>query len=208
MCRLMCRANHRCGWCVPIIILLIMLATAVWHHTSDQYLAYDRAALAQFQLWRVWTAHIVHLGWIHTLLNAVGVVIALFLYQPMLTAGQWALRWLVLGACVSAGLWFFHPQWTHYVGASGVLHGLFAEALLLRAIARVPGNKRLMIKDALAGIVCLVLLIKIIYEACSGITVGQTLDVGGAVVTQSHAWGAVGGVILALWGIHRHAHRV
>ena len=38
-------------------------------------LAYDRAGLGAGQVWRLLTAHFVHLGWTHMLLNLAGPVV-------------------------------------------------------------------------------------------------------------------------------------
>ncbi|MGH8230318.1 MAG: rhomboid family intramembrane serine protease [Steroidobacteraceae bacterium] len=38
-------------------------------------LAYERAGLAQLQFWRLISAHLVHLGWQHTLLNCAGLAL-------------------------------------------------------------------------------------------------------------------------------------
>ena len=110
---------------LTVVMVLLQIAAPV----SATWLAFDRGQIAAGQLWRLVTAHLVHLGWAHTLLNLAGLVMVLAITQPRERGRQWAARLLWLAVGVSAGLWWASTDVPHYVGFSGVLHGLFAWAL-------------------------------------------------------------------------------
>src|ERR1700743_599575 len=54
---------------------------------------YERDALARFQWWRLLSAHLVHLGWMHVLLNCGGLLLLWMLYARELTPARWL--WVV-----------------------------------------------------------------------------------------------------------------
>ena len=93
-------------------------------------LRYERAAIGAGQLWRLLTAHIVHLDLDHAALNSLGLVLmwALFArdYRPL----QWLA--IVLGAiaAIDSGLWLRDSTVAWYVGSSGALHGVMAAGTL------------------------------------------------------------------------------
>jgi rhomboid family GlyGly-CTERM serine protease len=142
-------------------------------------LRHDRAALLDGELWRLFTAHLIHLGWAHWALNALGLVLCGVLANPLPTPGRLLARMAVLGLGVSLMLLAFDPALTHYVGLSGVLYGLFVltlwpqarrgEALGIAALATVL---------AWAG-----------WQWLAGPVAGEAALIGGAIVAQAHAYG-------------------
>jgi rhomboid family GlyGly-CTERM serine protease len=167
--------------------LLLLVLVQLGGPATLAALRYDRGALGAGQLWRLVSAHIVHLDLRHTILNAAGLLLlwALFIrdYRPR----QWFLILLAATAAIDAGLWFRDTQVIWYVGASGVLHGVLAAGVLAQLRRREP-----------SGLVLAVLLIaKLGYEQVAG-----PLPFAGSavpVVVDAHLYGVLGGLAAALW---------
>ncbi len=87
---------------------------------------YQRDAVAAGEYWRLLTGHIVHLDATHALLNALGLVLLWGLFARAWSPLQWLFAVLVSLLAIDAGFWFLAPQLQWYVGASGLLHGIFA----------------------------------------------------------------------------------
>ena len=173
------------GW---LPVLAVTVGTVVLGFLGDgarELLAFDRQAIAGGALWRLVSAHFVHLGFSHLLLNLAGLGLVWYLVGTTLGGRDWLAVWLVAIAAVSAGLWFFEPQLAWYVGLSGVLHGLLAAG-----IAADIGNARWdtwILAIALAG--------KIAWEQLVGPLPGSEGASGGTVIVDAHLYGAIGGLL-------------
>lgn len=165
----------------------LCLTIQVGGHPLQDLLQYQRIGLEKGQLWRLFSAHLVHLGWAHALMNIVGLglVIALF---AMRTSARILLLLLVIPALsVDLGLWCLHPEIQWYVGLSGALHGLLAGLLLLQWTS---WNRRYLW-------LILLLSVKLAWEYIAG-PLPVTGDIaGGPVVSQAHLFGALGGALAA-----------
>lgn len=161
-------------------LLLPLLGGDAWRLA----LRYERDAVAAGQLWRLFTAHFVHLDAGHALLNAAGLVLLWALFARSWRPWQWLVATLASMLAIALGFWFLEPGLRWYVGASGVLHGLFAVGCL--AMLR-EGDR--------AGIVAAALLAaKLAWEHWQG---PLPLE-DGPVVTASHLYGAIGGALAGL----------
>lgn len=147
------------------------------------WLRYDRAAIGAGEIWRLLTANFVHLGWGHLALNLAGFLAIGWLFAADHPVPIWALILLVCGLASNLGLYLVNPEIGWCVGLSGALHGLFAAG----AIAWMLGGDGLG-KWLLAGLAA-----KLIYEQAMGAMPFSEGIVGGAVVTDAHLWGALGG---------------
>lgn len=167
-----------------VFVLLGALAPDV-----NPWLAYERAAIADGQAWRLVSAHFAHLGLMHGVLNAAAWVLVWRLGQAIVRGSQWA--WLLAGSAVAvdAGLYLLSPGVEWYVGASGMLHGAFAGMAWLASRGAAPQFGRILLG---------VLAAKLIWEQVSGGAVGALLPGDAAVITAAHLYGAVGGWITAV----------
>lgn len=154
-------------------------------------LRFDRAGLGQGELWRLLTAHLVHLGWSHYWLNIAALLLLGLLFGPLFPLAGWGLVTLASMFTIDAGLWLFEPSLDWYVGLSGVLHGFLAAAAV--GLFRV--------RPAEAWLVTTLLLAKLLYESIVGPLPGSETASGGAVVVAAHFYGAVGGATAAV--LHR-----
>ena len=145
-------------------------------------LQYQRDALAQGEWWRLLTAHWVHLGLQHLLLDGAGLVLLWALYARALRPVAWLLVLLCATVAIDAGLWWGAPRIQWYVGISGLLHGAWAAGALAMALRR----------DRLAWLMLGALAAKLLLEHRAGVSL---LASGMPVVTVAHVYGAMGGLI-------------
>jgi rhomboid family GlyGly-CTERM serine protease len=146
---------------------------------------YERSGIASGEWWRFVTAHVVHLDASHAVLNAAGLVLLWCLFARACRPGQWLIAIAIITLIMAAGFWFLSPRLQWYVGASGVLHGIFA----MGCIGLLRG------RDVVALVAACVFAAKLVWEQWHG---PLPMDVHGPVVTQAHLYGAAGGVLSAL----------
>ena len=141
---------------------------------------YQRDAIADGEIWRALTAHVVHLDVGHALLNALGLVLLWGLFARTWSARQWLFAVAVSLLAIDLGFWFLSPQLQWYVGASGLLHGVFACGCI--ALLRE--------RDRIGAIATAIFIAKLAWEHWMG---PLPLEQSGAVVTIAHLYGAIGG---------------
>ena len=164
---------------------LLLLLPALWGEGGRLALRYDRDALSQGQLWRLLTAHWVHLGLRHSLVNVLGFALLWALFVRDYSARQWLLIVFAALAVIDAGLWLWDSTVRWYVGSSGVLHGILAAGTVANLKRREPQG--LALAALLAG--------KLLYEQRVG---PLPFSGSSAVVVDAHLFGVVGGVAAAL----------
>jgi rhomboid family GlyGly-CTERM serine protease len=152
---------------------------------ARQALSFDRIALADGQWWRLLTAHFVHLDAEHAFLNGLGVILMWALFARDYSPWRWAAIYSGSALAVSAGLWFFNPELTWYVGASGALHGVMTAGTIAHLRRR----------DLDGWILAVFIVVKLAYEQFAG-----ALPFAGNsnTIVDAHLYGAIGGVVLGL----------
>ena len=86
-------------------------------------LIYDRTALADGELWRAWTGHLIHFGWPHLVVDAgLLVILGWFGERRYPAFTRWSL--LLMPPFVSAAIFWFEPAMQRYAGLSAVNLGL------------------------------------------------------------------------------------
>ena len=176
-----CDGSHGVALAIAIALLLLPLAGGA---ELAGLLRYTRANLAEGQWWRLLGAHVVHLDTRHAMLNAAGMALLWALFARSFRPWQWLVAILLIVAAVDAGLWFLSPRISWYVGASALLHGVFA----CGAVAMIRGGERL------GWVVAAVFVAKLAWEQWQG---PLPLSAG-PVVTASHLYGAAGGLLAGL----------
>jgi rhomboid family GlyGly-CTERM serine protease len=151
----------------------------------QELLEYQRVGLEHGQIWRLLSAHLVHLGWAHAVMNLVALALLVSLFGEPGDLALPAGLLLCSALAVDAGLWFLQPQLDWYVGLSGALHGLLAGLLIVNWRCR---NQRYV---WLIGL----LSVKLAWEQLIG-PLPMTADIaGGPVVSTAHLYGAAGGAL-------------
>jgi rhomboid family GlyGly-CTERM serine protease len=153
-----------------------------------QWLRYQRTMVQDGELWRLFSANFIHLGWSHLTMNMAGLALIYILVGEQFTAWQWLLITLLCSLGVGVGLLLLSPQLAWYVGFSGVLHGLLV-AGTTAVIGCLQGGQRIF------GVVLLVCVIgKLVWEQLAGGLPGLAAISGGAVVVDAHLYGTVVGL--------------
>ena len=113
---------------IPLAVLIVLVA--LLPAGSGAALRYEHSLILEGQLWRLLTAHVLHLGWEHLLINLTALAAIWAMFQRFVTARIWWLATLACALGVSVGLLLFDAYISWYVGLSGVLHGLFVTGAL------------------------------------------------------------------------------
>lgn len=175
------------GW-AALLLGTAIVALAVLGGGLTDGLRFERGAIADGQLWRLVSGHVVHLGVAHAALNAAGLLLITWLVGREYTLRQWLFVTAVTVAFIDSGLWWLLPGLGWYVGLSGVLHGWLAAGV----VAQI-GRRR---SDAL--LLGALLCGKLIFEALFGALPGSAETAGGPVVIEAHLYGAAGGLVAGL----------
>lgn len=171
-----------------LVAAALVVVAALGADAARSLLRFDRVGLEAGQWWRLVSAHFVHLGWSHTLLNLVGLALAALLFGPEYRGRDWLTIAVASMATISLGLWLLRPDLGWYVGLSGVLHGVYAAGALRWLLRREP-----------EGYVLAVFLVaKLAWEQVHGALPLSVTTAGGPVVVDAHLAGTLGGLAAAL----------
>lgn len=149
----------------------------------DYFIYWREGLLSEF--WRLWTAHWVHVGWVHFLLNMMAFACLPFIF-PHVRAWQLLSLLFLLPPFISLIFYFYLPYIEAYAGLSGVLHGLYTAVALV--YMQYPKERNF------AVLVLLLIAAKLIWENTFGQT-GTAQLIGSPVLTEAHLYGALGGAI-------------
>jgi rhomboid family GlyGly-CTERM serine protease len=163
--------------------IALMLVTQLFFVSA----LYDRHVLFK-EPWRLWSAHWVHLGVWHFVLNAIALALLPEIFQHA-SRRFIILLWFVLPPLLSLMLYFCQPLLIQYAGLSGVLHGIYL-AIALNAIQSSHVAERRM-----GWLITLGLAAKVGWEAYSGNSETAQL-IGAPVILQAHQYGAILGLLI------------
>lgn len=165
------------------VMLLGLLPEALLSHLEFYY--------AEGLSWRWFTAHFIHLGYHHLLLNMAGVVVMWFLAVMYVPRGLLLLLVVSLPLLISAGLYLLGSpdNISGYRGFSGAIYGFM-----------VAGSAYLYRRDAWVAIGLLgFVIVKIIFEQLPSFDANYMQQtIGGAVEENSHLFGAVFGFFITM----------
>ena len=179
---------------VPVMGMALLAGLGVDHHSAW---AYHRVAISHGELWRLFSAHWVHLNTWHLLLNAVAGSILYLLASLVISPIQWVSATLNCMIGVSVGLWLFNPEIMWYVGLSGVLHGL-----IVIVAWQCWSRERLLTSIGLLGLVA-----KLGWEQFNAIS-NITVWLDHPVIVDAHLYGACSGVIYSIsWTVFTRVQR-
>ncbi len=175
--------------------VVVLLVLAVQLTSLGDALEYRRAT-AFSEPWRLFTGHFVHITLVHSLLNAVALLLLGRLFADRLRQAE---LWALLAAApilISLMFWVLMPELHWYRGMSGVLHSIFF-AGCVAWIAETTGRARWLPIAALIGGT-----LKVLVEQPwdSSFPTHEWLRV--AVVPQAHLIGAIVGTATGLWIKH------
>lgn len=184
---------------LPYVILLILLwILALPVQSVQDTLWYNRYAVAEYQYWRLITAHLMHSNWVHLLLNSGGLLLVMLLHAEYQRRQPLLWQCLFAALLISLLTWLWQPHIVEYVGLSGVLHALLCYGALCDSQLKKVGGKLLLFG----------LIAKVAYEHYQGPdhALGQLINAEVAIF--AHLYGLIAGFLLFGWDlIRRTKHR-
>ena len=162
---------------------------------GPEYFQFERDWLSSGEIWRLLSAHWVHVGWIHLLLNAVGLVICVSLTTPGWSLKRWLLTSMCMGIGISLLVMLNNPEIDDYAGHSGILYGLY-----------VLGGISLFSRDRLIAVLIIAaIVIKILIEQFSSIDFTTGDLIGACVIVDAHLYGLLMAIAIALiWSTYTY----
>lgn len=140
------------------------------------------------EIWRWWTAHWVHVGWVHFALNIIAFACLPFIF-PHIQNRFIILLLFILAPLSSLSFYYLYPSIEAYAGLSGILHGLYVAAAFFYLKFRKERN--------FAVLVLLLVVVKLIWENTFG-QIGTSQLIGSPVLVEAHLVGAFWGAICAI----------
>ena len=174
-------------WIRKVILIAVCISiSACLQVFSDHFIYWKPSLLTEF--WRLWTAHWVHVGWMHFLLNMLAFACLPFIF-PHVRNWHLCVLLLILPLFISLTFYFYLSYIDTYAGLSGVLHGLYVAVGLV--YLKYPKEKKF------AVLVLSLIIAKLIWENTFGQTSAAQL-IGIPVLTEAHLVGAIGGLLCGL----------
>jgi len=121
--------NKYAHWILPIFVIVVASLLLAIDNSDHELFRYDRLPVFGGEYWRVITGHLSHLGWSHLFLNMVVFLGFWFLFHNVFKLRSWLAIILICSISISLCFLVFDQNLVHYVGFSGVLHGLFIATL-------------------------------------------------------------------------------
>ena len=163
-----------------ILIAVSVLLAAILQIFPDKFI-YLRDQLWS-QPWRVLTAHWVHVGWVHYILNLIAFICFPFIFHKI-KVSLLVLLIVAVPILMSCSFYLFYPNIEAYAGFSGVLHGLYAAAAFLSLSYSKERPFALLV---LAG-----LTVKLIWEATVGELSTTMQMIGSPILIEAHQLGVL-----------------
>ena len=179
------RIRHSGDWRFVGIFVAIAVVLQI---IGPEYFRYQSDWPQSGQLWRVVSAHWVHVGWMHLLLNTLGLAICVTLTTPGSSLQRWFVQSLLLAVGISLLCTLQNPEISWYAGFSGVLFGLYF--LCAHDLYR---------RDRLiAVLVASAIVIKVLLEQYTDIDVDSSALIGARVIVDAHLYGLLSAMAIAL----------
>jgi rhomboid family GlyGly-CTERM serine protease len=174
--------------------LVLLVQALVPLHGALEY----RQALVASQPWRALTAHLVHVNWVHALLNLAAWLVVARLFAPELRTWRQPLVLAVAALAVTLHLALLHPGIAWYRGFSGTLHGVFFAGATAWLLALLTDGERRPRALWLPAVLVAGGWVKVLAEQPGGSLTPYAQWLGAGIVPQAHLAGAVAGSMLGL----------
>ena len=174
-------------WIKKVILIAVCISLSACLQVFAEHFIYWKPSLLN-EFWRLWTAHWVHVGWMHFLLNMLAFICLPFIF-PQVRNWQVIALLVILPPFISLTFYFYLPYIDAYAGLSGVLHGLYSAVGL--AYLQYQNERKFTL------FVLTVMVLKLGWEHTFG-QMGTAKLIGSPVLTEAHLIGAIGGVLCGL----------
>lgn len=172
----------------------------VFSSPENNLLELDRLRVTQGEWWRLLSAHLVHYGAYHLLMNLIALMACGYIFFARCNLWLYSGLLLFSGIGVGVGVYLGNPEFAYYRGLSGVLHGLIVFGLLF-SMKQTPW---------INGIGLVLVAGKLLHEQSSTYSAAdlqQLLPV--PVVVDAHLYGALSGIVFAALcaAVQAYCHR-
>lgn len=118
--------NKRTFPLVTLVLVFVagLLHFTVWRDSAVELLQYSRSALAERELWRLLSGHLVHFSWTHLASDSAAFCLLGMLVERQEGRATFAVLLSVLALGTSIALWFCVPDLAYYGGISALNYGL------------------------------------------------------------------------------------
>ena len=176
---------------------LNFIIAAVLQLLGPEYFRYNHDWPQTGQVWRIVSAHWVHVGWEHLALNTLGLAICVSLANPRWSVKRWFLQCLIMGIGISTLFTLQNPELHWYVGFSGILFGLY-----FLAAHGLYARDRL-----LALLMGGAIVIKVVIEQYTPFDLDSSELIGAPVIVDAHLYGLLMAIAIALaWATYTMNH--
>ena len=156
--------------------------------SATQVFIYHRDLIAQGEVWRLFTAHLLHTNSIHLLLNLAALTMLWALHGHFYTIKNSIALFMFCALFTSLGIFYATPSLIQYVGLSGVLHGVFVFGAIMDINA----------KDKSGYLLFIGVWLKIAHEQIYGASSDISDLIEANVAIDAHLWGAVSGLVFTI----------
>lgn len=168
-------------WWIPLSITIAALAVRAGGESFKGALRYERALVLDGEIYRLFSAHFVHVDGTHLATNLMGLALVWALVGHEASASRWMIGLMASAISVGLGLLLIAPEIQWYVGLSGVLHGL-----AVAGACQVLRHHRFLL-----GLIMAKLAWEQFYPSAGNSAFGIP------VIIDAHLFGALGGLLAA-----------
>lgn len=166
---------------MQLFMFASVILAAILQFNADVFIYFQPLMLEQ--PWRFLTAHWVHVGWIHYVMNMMALLCVPLIFPKL------QVRWLIFSAIclpvlMSSVFYCYYPELQAYAGFSGVLHGIYVIAAFINL--NYPSERKF------ALLILIGLIIKLFWEVYVGGAASATAQlIGYPVLIEAHQWGVL-----------------
>ncbi|MGZ5200949.1 MAG: rhombosortase [Telluria sp.] len=175
---------------VSLLLAVACIALALLPDDVQGLLAFERHAILSGEVWRLWSAHLVHFSWKHALADGVVLFSMARLAEQEFGSRRLAVTLAIAAPLISLVLLGLVPALIEYRGASAiaVLVGVIAAAALWR-------DERW---HAFVILAASTYVLKTVMDALCPDAASAILAAGVSVSWQAHTCGAITGAVAVL----------
>lgn len=171
----------------PALTLLLLAVTAF---LFDGYVArfdYHKTAILGGEFWRLISGHLFHTNYVHFILNIAGLSLLTALHYRYYHWPEYSAL-IIVNMCSISALMLLNSPLEHYVGLSGVLHGVFVWGAL----------KDIEHKEKTGVLLFLGIWLKVVHEQLYGASSEVAALINASVAIDAHLYGAITGSLFYL----------
>lgn len=170
-----------------ICLGFVITSALLQHYNGISWASMGKTPIQDGEYWRLLTGHLIHMNWHHYVMNMIGLALCMVVFRDDLPSWHWLTSFVFIALFSSACMFFTYFSYERYLGFSDVLHGW----IILGALSIAHKEPKL------SAAIFILFWIKVLEENMQH-PFFTSYNMTGNVATESHIYGAIGGVIYAL----------